>query len=79
MNVSANGFTLLEALATREDSEALGVFKTLTGGLLDHYRGKTSDKEIDQVSTEMILRSFKALFYDHDTVPMHEMLNPFLE
>ena len=52
---------------------------TLIAGLLEHYKGKKSDIEIDQVSTEMILRGFKTVFKEHDDVPKHIMLDPFLD
>ena len=61
VNVYAVGFTLLDRLAQKDNSETSAVYKTLISGLLEHYRDK-SDKEIDQVSTEMILDSFKSLF-----------------
>ena len=47
VNVFANGFTLLDRLASKENSETSAVYQTLINGLLSHYKGKTSDKEID--------------------------------
>ena len=79
VNVFANGFALLDRLAAKDNSETSAVYKTLIAGLLEHYKAKTSDKEIDQVSTEMILRGFRAAFREHDDVPKHVMLDPFLD
>ena len=79
VNVFANGFTLLDRLAAKDNSETSAVYKTLIAGLLEHYKGKTSDKEIDQVSSEMILRGFRTVFREHDDVPKHVMLDPFLD
>ena len=47
VNVFANGFTLLDRLASKENSETSAVYQTLISGLLEHYKGKSSDKEID--------------------------------
>jgi len=52
----------------------------MTVGLLDHYKDKVSDKQIDQVSTEIILHGFNKVFKDHEgTIPKHDMLNPWLQ
>ena len=69
VNIFSNGFTLLDRLAAKDNSETSAVYKTLISGLLEHYRGKTSDKQIDQVSTEMILRGFRTVFREHEDVP----------
>ena len=55
------------------------MYSTLISGLLEHYKGKRSDRQIDQVSTEMILRGFKTIFREHDDVPKHVMMDPFLD
>lgn len=79
VNVFANAFTLLDRLAAKENKETSAVYKTLISGLLEHYKNTKSDREIDQVSTEMILRGFATIFKDHEDVPKHIMLEPFLE
>ena len=57
------------------------VFKTLANGLLALYAGKTSDLEIDQVSTEMILKGFKTVFElsDNELVRKSDLLDPFVD
>jgi len=45
------------------------VYKTLISGLVDHYKGKESENQLDQVSIELILRGFKTVFAEHDDVP----------
>ena len=79
VNIFANAFALLDRLASKDNSETSAVYMTLISGLLEQYKGKTSDKQIDQVSTEMILRGFRTVFREHDDVPKHVMLDPFLD
>ena len=47
INIFSIGFTLLDRLALKDNLETSVVYKTLIGGLLEHYRNKTSDKQID--------------------------------
>lgn len=47
INVFSNGFTLLDRLALKDNSETSAVYKTLISGLLEHYKGKKSDRQID--------------------------------
>ena len=72
-------FTLLDRLAEKENKEAPRVYKSIIMGLVENYRDKKSDRQIDQVTTEMILRSFTSIFKDHESIPKHAMLDPFLD
>ena len=47
VNVYANGFALLDRLASKGNSETYAVYRSLCNGLLSIYRGKQSDKQID--------------------------------
>ena len=47
VNIFANGFTLLDRLAAKENRETSAVYETLISGLLEHYKNKKSDREID--------------------------------
>ena len=78
LNIFAIGFTLLDRLAQKDNSETSAVYKTLTGGLIEHYRGKQNDKQIDYVSTQLILQGFKTVFEDHDDVLAKVLLEPFV-
>ena len=81
VNVYANGFLLLDRLATKGNPDTLTVYSSLVNGLLSIYRGKQSDRQIDQVSTEIILKGFSTVFAESEEehVPKHLLLNPFLE
>ena len=78
INVFGMAFTLLDRLAEKENKEAPQVYKTIILGLVESYKNKRSDREIDQVTTEMILRSFISIFKSHETIPKHLLLDPFL-
>ena len=47
VNVYAIGFTLLDRLAEKDNSETSAVYKTLIAGLLEHYKGKTNEAQIE--------------------------------
>ena len=81
VNIFANSFSLLDQLVAIGDKETKPVFKTLANGLLALYAGKTSDLEIDQVSTEMILKGFKTVFElsDNELVRKSDLLDPFVD
>ena len=64
VNIYANGFILLDRLASKGNPETLTVYSSLVNGLLGIYRGKNSDKQIDQVSTEIILKGFSTVFQE---------------
>ena len=70
---------MLDRLAEKENREAPRVYKSIILGLVENYKNKRSDRQIDQVTTEMILRSFISIFKDHDSIPKHLMLEPFLD
>ena len=44
VNVYANGFLLLDRLATKGNPDTLTVYSSLVNGLLSIYRGKQSDR-----------------------------------
>ena len=44
VNIFANGFTLLDRLAAKDNSETSAVYMTLISGLVGLYKGKVSDK-----------------------------------
>lgn len=66
VNVFANSFALLDRLASKGNSETQAVYRILINGLLVLYRDKTSDRQIDQVSTELILKGFKTVFSENE-------------
>ena len=66
VNIFANSFALLDRLASKGNSETQAVYRILVNGLLVLYRDKTSDRQIDQVSTELILKGFKTIFSENE-------------
>ena len=64
VNVFANALSLLDRLAAKNNPETLPVYRSLIRGLLEIYRGKKSDREIDQVASEIILKGFATVFDD---------------
>ena len=82
VNVFANALSLLDRMAAKNNPETLPVYRSLIRGLLEIYRGKKSDKEIDQVVSEVILKGFATVFdeaEEEQILPKHLLLNPFLE
>ena len=66
VNIFANSFALLDRLASKGNEDTIVVYRTLIDGLLVLYKDKTSDRQIDQVSTELILKGFKTVFSESD-------------
>ena len=66
VNIFANSFALLDQLASKGNEDTIVVYRTLIDGLLVLYKDKTSDRQIDQVSTELILKGFKTVFSESD-------------
>ena len=47
--------------------------------LLEHYKNKRSDQQVDQTTTDMALKNFIHIFGTHETIPKHVMLDPFID
>ena len=47
--------------------------------LIEHYKNKRSDKDVDQTTTDMALKNFIHIFKSHNSIPKHVMLNPFID
>lgn len=71
---------MLDRLAQKENSETTPVYKTLIGGLVEHYKSKEQNEtQLDQDTIELILRGFKTVFQEHEDVPKHLLLEPLLD
>ena len=81
VNIFANTFRLLDELVAKGDKETDFVYKTLIKGFIPLYKGKTSDLEIDQVSTELIFHGFSEIFAQADSqmIRKSDLLDPLLD
>ena len=79
VNAFACAFSLLDRLAQKKNKESAAVYKTLIMALIEHYKNKRSDKDVDQTTTDMALKNFIHIFKSHDSIPKHVMLDPFID
>ena len=79
INAFACAFSLLDRLAQKKNKESAAVYKTVILALIEHYKHKRSDREVDQTTTDMALKNFIHIFKTHDSIPKHVMLDPFID
>jgi hypothetical protein len=74
INTIAVGFTLLDRLAQKNNSEAGNVYRILIFALLDNYKSKRRDKTI----SKLLLWNFIRVFTDNATIPLTPLVEPYL-
>ena len=79
INAFACAFSLLDRLAQKKNKESAAVYKTVILALIEHYKHKRSDRDVDQTTTDMALKNFIHIFKTHDSIPKHVMLDPFID
>jgi hypothetical protein len=74
INIISVGFTLLDRLASKNNSEAANVYRILIFALLDNYKSKKRDKTI----SKLLLQNFVKVFSDHPAIPLTPLIEPYL-